>query len=197
MKQAICKLFSLAPVQQSKYIQTPRDEKETHEAHEERCWRERAHVNEKGKVFLPAMGFRHCITDAAKFLGSSGALQIPGRGKATYTKHFEAGLMITDNIETQYTTETIRPLWLFVPSDGRRGGGSRVKKCFPVIDQWSGNLVVNILDDTLTEAVFERTLREGGNFIGIGAFRPQNRGYFGRFGVEKVIWKSLDFLKAA
>lgn len=197
MKQAVCKLVSLAPVQQSKYINSPKKDKETAQDHEARCWKERAHVGPKGKIILPAMGFRHCITDAARFLGSAGALQIPGRGKATYTKHFEAGIMVLNDVETKYTLDTVKPLWLFVPSDGKRGGGTRVQKCFPVIDEWAGELTVNVLDDTITEEVFERVIREAGNFIGIGAWRVQNRGMYGRFLVEKVTWKQIDLMRAA
>lgn len=197
LKQAICKLSSLAAVQQSKFIATPRKDKETAQDHEARCWKERAHVNERGRIILPAIAFRHCITDAARFLGSSGALQIPGRGKATYTKHFEAGIMVANDIETEYTLDTVKPLWLLVPSDGRRGGGSRVQKCFPVIERWAGTLIVNILDNTITKEVFERVIREAGNFIGIGAWRLQNRGNYGRFLVEKITWENLDLTKAA
>jgi hypothetical protein len=31
-------------------------------------------------------------------------------------------------------------------------------------------------------------LEEAGKFIGLGRFRPQNGGFYGRFAVAKVVW---------
>lgn len=76
----------------------------------------------------------------------------------------------------------------FVPSDGKAGGGSRVKKKFPVIREWSGEVTFYILDDTITEDVFEAHLKEAGNFIGIGRFRPENGGFYGRYSIDKIVW---------
>jgi len=44
-----------------------------------------------------------------------------------------------------------------------------------------------ILDEIITKEVFERTLTMAGQFIGIGRFRPQNNGFYGRFEVVMVI----------
>jgi hypothetical protein len=59
--------------------------KETPDAYEERTWREKAHVKD-GRVVIPAMAFKIGLDRAAKMLGR----QIPGKGKATYTKFSKA-----------------------------------------------------------------------------------------------------------
>ena len=45
-----------------------------------------------------------------------------------------------------------------------------------------------ILDDIITEDVFTQVLRSAGMLVGIGRFRPENRGFYGRFAVERVEW---------
>jgi hypothetical protein len=44
------------------------------------------------------------------------------------------------------------------------------------------------LDETITEEVFKLHLEESGKFIGIGRFRPQNNGFYGRFKVNEIVW---------
>jgi hypothetical protein len=91
----------------------------------------------EGRVFVPPMSIKNALSDIAKYL----SVQIPGKGKATYTKHVEAGVLL---MEPMYFTPTILAKdvageWLYVPSDGRRGGSKRVEKCFPVIPAgWQG-----------------------------------------------------------
>src|SRR5262245_66011200 len=83
---ATAELEGISPYSQSKHHITPKKERELPKDYEERTWRERLHVNKDGYVFIPPMAFKNCIAEIAKFLG----VQIPGKGKSTYTKHFEA-----------------------------------------------------------------------------------------------------------
>ena len=54
-----------------------------------------------------------------------------------------------------------------------------------------------ILDDTITEPVFEQVIHESGNFIGIGRFRPENGGYYGRYVVDSITWQEASDMAAA
>ncbi len=192
MKIAIAHLESLSPYGQSRFHNTPRIEgrsgtkTETHDDYEKRTWMHRAHINAEGHMFLPPMAFKNCLSEAAKYISQ----QIPGQGKATYTKHFEAGVMVLDPLVLSVTDKDLlgMGLWLHVPSDGMRGGKKRVMKCFPVIQNWSGAVTFHILDEKITQPVFEQHLKDAGSFIGIGFFRPRNNGYYGRFKVNKVDW---------
>jgi len=185
MKTATVQLESVSPYSQSKHYTTPKLEKESASDYEKRTWRDRLHVTADGFVFIPPMAFKNCLSDAAKYLG----IKIPGKASSTYTKHIEAGVLVTEPLVLGIRQEDIEGEWLFVPSDGRRGGGKRVDKCFSVIQQWKGTVEFHILDDTLTEKIFTQHLEDAGKFIGIGRFRPRNNGYYGRFRVIKVEWK--------
>jgi hypothetical protein len=188
MITATATLRSVSPFQYSRFHNTPKLEKEGPNDYEERTWIERAHVSNDGKCFIPPMAFKNCLSEAAKFLG----VQIPGKGKSNYTKHFEAGVLVVDPLVLPVTKAELAQcgLWLHVPSDGRRGGTKRVMKCFPVIREWSGDVTFLIFDEVIKEDVFKYHLEQAGKFIGIGAFRPRNNGYFGRFAVEKVLWSA-------
>ena len=184
MKTATVQLRGVSPYSQSKHYQTEKLQKESAKDYEARTWRDRMHATDDGHVFIPPMSFKNCLSEAAKFL----SIQIPGKGKSTYTKHIEAGVLVTDALVLDVKKDEVPGEWLFVPADGVRGSGKRVEKCFPVIHEWKGEVTFHILDETVTEDVFKNILEQAGAFIGIGRFRPRNNGFYGRFKVESVKW---------
>jgi hypothetical protein len=184
MKKVIAHLKSTAPYGQSRHYVVPKLEKESAADYEERTWRNRLHVNGEGNVFIPPTALKNCLSEAAKYL----SMRVPGKGTSTYTKCFEAGVLVIDPIDLGIKAQDVEGLWLFVPSDGKRGGGKRVDKCFPVIPAWEGLATFYVLDETITEGVFRTHLEEAGKFIGIGFFRPRNNGFYGRFEVVEIEW---------
>ena len=184
MAIAIATLESISPIQFGRMYSIEKLDKEQAGDYEIRTWRERCHYDDKGMLFIPPMCFKKSLDGAAAFLSRG----IKERGKATYTKHFLAGVLVMDPLPLPIHKDKVRGLWLNVPSDGRPGGGRRVPKCFPVVDNWSGEVKYHILDSIITEDVFKETLVEAGNFIGILAFRPQRGGYFGRYKVNDFKW---------
>jgi hypothetical protein len=185
MKTAIATLESVSPYSQSKHYEVPKlDDNEPHSEFEKRTWKNRCHVSEDGHIVIPPMAFKNSLSEAAKFMSES----VKGKGKATYTKHFEAGVLVLEPLVLDLTLENVQGEWLFVPSDGKRGGGKRVNKCFPIIHHWKGDVSYTVLDSTITEEVFARHLEASGKFIGVGRFRPRNNGFYGRFKVLKIKW---------
>lgn len=185
MKKAIVTLESAGSYQQSKFHETPKLAKEGHDAYEERTWRERCHHLSDGTLYIPGDQFKNCISDIAKFLGEV----IKGKGKSTWTKHFVSGVRVLDPLLLTVKKDEVEPLVQLGSSQGKRGFGSKVKKYFPLIKEWSGVVEFLIVDDTITEDVFERYLREAGLLVGIGKQRPANGGDFGRFIVKSVKWE--------
>ncbi len=184
MKTVVATLKNISPYSSSRAHFTEKLNKEGADDYEKRTWRERVHVGEDGLIFIPPMAFKNAISESAKFL----SIGIPGKGKATYTKHFEAGVMVIEPLVLSVKKDDVEGEWLFVPADGRRGSGKRVRKCFPVVRKWGGQVTFHIMDDTITREVFEHHLREAGGLIGVGRFRPRNNGFYGRFTVEAFSW---------
>lgn len=179
MKAYKVTLKSTSPISFGKRHQTPKLEKEHDAAYDERTWPEKMHIDDKGNVIIPPMMVKNSLAEAAKF----GGTQIPGKGKATYTKHVEAGVLVTDPIVLPLKKEDVKSETHFVPSDGQRGSGKRVDRTFPVIPAWEGSTKIYVLDETVTAEVLKKFLEDAGNFVGLGRFRPRNNGFYGRFEV--------------
>jgi hypothetical protein len=184
MRVATVEIKGVSPYSQCRPVPSTKEPKETHEDFEKRTWKERAHIDDEGRAFIPPMAWKIGIAEAAKFL----SIQIPGKGKSTYTKHFEAGVLVTEPAYIGATADDMQSEWLFVPATGRRGDGKRVWKCFPKFSKWACTVTFYILDDTITKDVFAQHIEEMGKFIGVGRFRARNNGFYGRFEVMKVNW---------
>lgn len=176
----------ISPYSQSNFFTSTRGEKETHESFEDRCWREKIHVDAEGWVVIPAMSLKYSIDEACKRL----ALQVPGEGKTRYTKFFEAGYFVKEPPRLNYKAADVDGEWLWVSSTGKKGkdGGTRVRRCFPTMPTWKADVQFVLLDDKIPEDVFEKCLESAGLFVGIGRFRPENQGYYGRFKVVSPKW---------
>lgn len=188
MHIAVVTMSSKTPYSQSRAIdklEVPPKPKETNDLYEERTWRHRIHSRkEDNRVFIPRTCFERAIQSAARRL----QLQIPGKGKTQYTKYFEAGIQVVEDLLLDVKAEDVVGERLFVPADGKPGGGKRVYRRFPRIESWSGDITVLIHDDIISEDVFTQVIRSAGLLVGVGRFRPENRGFYGRFKVDAVKW---------
>lgn len=190
MKTLTVTLQGVSPYSQSRYYVKEIEQGESQDDHYRRTWREHLHVDNNGFVFIPPNSLKNCLSEAAKFL----SISVPGKGKATYTKNFEAGVLVTQPASLGVRKDDVQMEALFLPSDGRRGGPKRIMKYYPIIPDWSTEADFTILDETVlqssaknkTRTVFHDVLEAAGQFIGIGRFRPRNNGYYGRFSVERI-----------
>jgi hypothetical protein len=185
MHTAIMTFSGISPYSQSKFITTEKTRGEKHQDFEKRTWRERMELNSSGQVVLNPMAIKRSLEDAAKFSG----MTIPGKGKSTYTKRLLSGIMVVEQIPLGATDDDIIGEWYHVPSDGVRGGGKRVMKCFPMIREWGGTTEITVLDEAVTNDVLREFCEIAGCFIGLGRFRPQKGGFYGRFEVTGFEWK--------
>lgn len=188
MFRATAKIKGASPLAWTRYHGTPKLDNESDHEWEERTWRERFHfVGEE--CAIPPMALKRCIEAAARHSGK----KIKGAGNNTYTKHFESGVMAApEPARLGVMKEELLPWRVFVPSDGKKGGSKRVHKCFPMIPEgWEAEIEYVVMDDKVTQKIFEEFLRYAGRLIGIGNFRPANGGYFGRFEVESIEFEKM------
>jgi len=183
MKTVRATIEGISPISFSAPIQSIKSTGESHDAFEQRTWRERLHVDSDGMVFIPPGAIKNCLSDVAKYLSES----VPGKRNATYTKFFEAGVMVIAPVGLGVKGAEVEGERLFVPADGKRGGGKRVWKTFPVIRKWGGGVEIHIVDPVLIDKPekVKEYLEHAGKFIGLGRFRPRNNGFYGRFQVTK------------
>lgn len=186
-KVATVTLSSSSTYSQSRFHETPKEPRELHDDYEKRTWRERLHTDEKGNVFIPPMQFKNCLAEAGKYL----SMQIPGKGKATFTKHIEGGIAVEDGLQLPVKKDNIGYEWVLCSADGKRGGSKKVKKCFGIVPKWQGEVKFVIFDDIVTKEAFETHLIAAGRFVGLGRWRPRNNGMYGRYEVKKIKWEDM------
>jgi hypothetical protein len=185
IRTATVTLVSTSPYSQSKHFEIEAEPNEKANDIEKRLWRNRMHVNDKGNVVIPGMQIMLALMGAASYLSE----KVKGKGKATYTKHFAGGVTINEvELDTGIKAESVQAEALYVPSDGKPGGNLRVMKYFPRINGWAVTCSFNVFDDAIDTDTFKRHLEAAGIYIGVGRWRPRNRGLYGRFRVEDIKW---------
>lgn len=180
-----------SPYSQSAEHEVPFLDRESHEDRDIRTWRQKCTVNKDGQVCVPAMALKQSIDTSAFKLGE----KIPGRRGATFKSFFASGFFCDGDVPISngkpLTPNDASCVKISAHSTGKRGSGSRVPRRFPQFDRWHGVAEFTIVDDVITEAVFEAHVRAAGIIVGIGRFRPENGGTNGRFKPVKFEWKDL------
>jgi hypothetical protein len=182
-----------SPYSQSKMFESEPADGEGKDLFEKRCWREKSHVNEKGQIVVPPFAIKAMLDSTATYLG----IQVPGGGKRTYGKLFVSGIMV--QAEEPVLLVDGKPLtrkdiaekppgnaygeWISANSDGKRGSGKRVPRCFPLFRNWSVTLEIEAIDPRITKEVLLRHLAAAGMYKGLGRFRAEVGGSHGRFEV--------------
>jgi len=187
MKIANVTMTSVTPYSQNRYHETDKLKGESAGEYEERTWKQRAHVNGNGKsIIIPAQQLKNCLCDAAKYL----SMQIEGKGKQTYTKYFQTGILVDGDVSLNITTDDVKceKVFMQMPTPGK----SRVNKFFPIIQKWSGTAKFLLLEDAIPKDIFETHIKKAGIAVGIGRFRIRLGGNYGRFKVDKIKWEEVE-----
>ncbi len=159
--------------------------KETHDDYDKRMWREKTTTDETGQIVVPAASFKQAIDSAAKML----SIQIPGKGKATYTKEFVRGVAVFDHLPLGIKKDKVPFVRIHANADGIRGSGKRVFRTFPVVPApWGGKLAIHVISESVPDDIVERVVKASGLFVGVGRFRPENGGTNGRYEVVDMQW---------
>lgn len=182
MLKVTAQLRSASPLCYGKVVQEPKLKNENHDSYDKRVWQLKSHHDDDG-LYIPANAIKNMLYNTAKFLSET----VPGRGKATFTKNFEVGIMAYDKVLLNKSLDDLEQLVLHVPADGKKGGTTRVWKTFPIVKEWSAACTFYVVDQLLIDniAKVEDYLNFGGKFIGLLTFRPRQGGEYGRFEVTK------------
>jgi hypothetical protein len=187
MYRAIVTIEGIAPLSQSRQHRSPFNDGESHEAYDERTWREKANYDKDGIVFVPAMAFKQAMDAAAKRL----AIPDPDNKRANFTKYFLSDVICETNMPIDIHKDQMPSVTINANVDGVRGSGKRVPRCFPQTPEWKGVTTFLIMNEKITNQIFERVLQCTGQSIGVGQFRPEKGGLNGRFEVVKIKYEKV------
>lgn len=155
----------------------------------ENFWR-RMHYQDQekggGQIVVPALCCKKSLDEAVRRSNE----KVRG-SMATWTKYYEAGVMVFENAVTNKTRKDLIAETYFVDPRGSKSGkgGTRVWRCFPFIADWKAQVDYTVIEDKIDEKDFERHLTASGLLVGWLRFRPMNGGFCGRFKVAKITWE--------
>lgn len=66
---------------------------------------------------------------------------------------------------------------------------ARVISVRPKWNTWKANFEIHVDNDTITTETVKEIITNAGQYVGIGSFRPEHNGMFGRFKVNKILPK--------
>jgi hypothetical protein len=163
-----------------------------------RIWPEKAHANPDGTLFIPDTWIRQALIDTQK--ATRHAIKPPAmkgvkqRADATMKPYFISGLSIENSPlmtmgTTQAANKCLRPAtkadlramkqMCRIPSTG-----GVIPVIRPMLPVWSATVSITITDEVINEPVIRECLEWVGRYSGMGDWRPQNGGSYGKFQVS-------------
>lgn len=164
---------SMSPLEQgktvvNKKIRTPEEEAAA-----------KVYKNGNGTFYILSESFRSAI------IGKGGAASGRKIGKRTAISSCSAGLFTIEPRLELLNPETEKPLKKY-EIDTRRAviGNAGVLRSRPMFPKWMVKVPFEIDDDWVTVQIALDLLQIAGKVSGVGDFRPQRKGSFGRFTAE-------------
>jgi len=145
------------------------------------------YLGQDDRPVIPQPNLFRCIIDAGKFFKA-------GKSKVTTLKTSLIPSCV-DMPEVEYVIHHDQPWEVDTRAVRIPSTGGRILAHRPAFSDWRINFNV-ILDTTvMTETLFRDLIDKAGSAIGLGDFRPDCKGPFGKFRV--VNWESADVAKMA
>jgi len=134
--------------------------------------------DEEGHYCIPSMGFR------ASFLNG---LKNKKVGRSSAISVFQAAVFNIDELCVLIDPETDQPLEEY-RIDTRRAVVQRqgVMRSRPRFEKWGCYLFLQIDEDIVSPEMVEENLNISGQIVGVGDFRIEKRGIFGKYRAELI-----------
>lgn len=140
-------------------------------AMEESDIEDKLYLDEKKKVQLPAVYLKNSITEAAK------QFKIQGKNKATYSKIVGSSVDVMPfYIEFKAGKYEVFRISAVNPMTKGRMMVSR-----PRFNEWSASFQVILNDSQVDSSVIKEIIDHAGKYVGVGDWRPEKKGMFGKF----------------
>jgi len=146
----------------------------------------KAYADDKGNLYIPGPNVFAAIISAGRFHKA-------GKSKVTTNKSslVPAGITLHEIVLPLNTKHfEVDSRSVVIPSTGGRLMAHR-----PRLDSWSLTFTVELDADMFSADFVRRLVDDAGKKVGLGDYRPERKGPFGRFVVTK--WKVIPEAKAA
>jgi len=132
------------------------------------------YVNADGIIYQPATHIERAMIEAGK------KIRIKGQGKANYSKLF-GSMLAVPQLDIPHKIDKWEVFKALVVIPSTKG---RVMRYRPMFKKWKLKFDMEF-EDEISAPVVKEALEIAGRYVGIGDWRPEKKGKFGKFQVTK------------
>lgn len=132
---------------------------------------DKLYQDEDGKTQLPSVYLKNCIVEASK------QFKIVGKGKSTYSKLVAS----TVDIEPFMIELEAGKYEVFRISAVNPMTKGRMMTERPKYNKWKAEFEIILNDPAVPVSVINEILEHAGKYVGVGDWRPEKKGMFGKF----------------
>lgn len=152
----------------------------------------KVHQTEDGLPIVPDEMLFACLVNAGVFVRLDGKRQVSTKESTT----LPAFLEIEDKVILLENPDGGTPKWEVDMRQGKNpNGGEAVCIVRPRFDLWAFEITIQIDDAEVGEDLMRELFDKAGKRMGLGDFRPQKKGRYGKFVVDKwdrIVEEILD-----
>ncbi len=149
------------------------------------------HQLEDGTPIIPAEMFMSCLIGAGTFVKLDGKRQMSTAKSSLLPGFLSLEVPYFPLLDPATKRKPKAAEWEVDIRQGRNpNGGEGVCLVRPRFDAWKFDVSMVLDTDSLSEGVYRNLIDIAGSRFGLGDFRPQRKGIFGKFKVER--WDSTQ-----
>jgi len=130
------------------------------------------YVDSEGTIYQPSTHIERALIEAGK------KIKVKGQGKATYSKLFGSMVSLVE-FELPHKNPEYEIFKTLVVIPSTKG---RIMRYRPMFKKWKIDFTVEA-DDEIPQTAIKEALEIAGKYVGIGDWRPEKKGKFGKFQV--------------
>lgn len=140
----------------------------------------------EGKPVLPVVNVLSSLIEAGRSVRLDGKKQVSTASSTVLPSFMSIDGMHLPLLDTLDNREPAT--WRVSLMQGRNpNGGEAVGICRPCFDSWAVLLEVVADLDTVPERIVRELFDKAGSNVGVGDFRPQRKGFYGRWRIDRWV----------
>lgn len=133
------------------------------------------YLNDEGLLFTPDTHLKGALIESGK------KAKVKGQGKATYSKIIGYAVLVSPS-QIVHQSQDVEPYTVLAVNPNTKGRNALTR---PMLKEWELSFQIEYDSEEIPAEVLKECLDNAGRRVGIGDWRPQKKGTFGRFMVTK------------
>lgn len=173
MKEYNVKIEGITPLLFNRFIQASIESKVKKRAGsvKESPVEDKLYTTENGKIYTPSTHIMGMLVNSGK------NFKIQGKSKATYSKLMGSSVEVSPDAIV-HKIQDWEPFTVSAVNPMTKG---RVLVTRPMMKEWELEFRIKFNEDEIPVEVIKNILDYGGQYVGIGDWRPEKKGKYGKF----------------